>query len=147
MIVALAGLGGWLGYRTYQDTRAQHQRELFLQVGRQGALNLTTIDWESVDADVQRVLDSATGVFYDDFSKRSQPFTEVVRQAKSKSVGSITEAALESETGDSAQVLVAVRVTTSNVGAAEQEPRHWRMRLTVQKVGQDAKVANVAFVP
>ena len=46
-----------------------------------------------------------------------------------------------------AQVLVAVTVTTSNVGAPEQEPRAWRMRLTVQKVGDDAKVSNVEFVP
>ena len=59
-VVALAVLVGWLGFRTYQSHQAQQQRELFLQVGRQAALNVTTIDWEHADADVQRVLDSAT---------------------------------------------------------------------------------------
>jgi Mce-associated membrane protein len=44
-------------------------------------------------------------------------------------------------------VLVAVTVKTSNAGAAEQEPRAWRMRLTVKKVGDEAKVSNVEFVP
>ena len=147
LVVVLAGLTGWLGFRTYQSHQADEQRKLFLQVGRQGALNLTTIDWQHADADVQRILDSATGTFYDDFQKRAQPFVEVVKQAQSKSVGTIAEAGLESESDDGAQVLVAVTVKTSNAGAPEQAPRAWRMRISVQKVGDEAKVSNVVFVP
>jgi Mce-associated membrane protein len=146
-VVALATLTGWLGYRTYQSHQAAEQRNLFLQVGRQGALNLTTIDWHEADANVQRILESATGTFYDDFQKRAQPFVEVVKQAQSKSVGTISEAGLESESDDGAQVLVAVTVKTSNAGAPEQQPRAWRMRISVQKVGDEAKVSNVEFVP
>ena len=147
LVVALAGLTGWLGFRTYQSHKAEEQRNLYLQVGRQGALNLTTIDWQQADANVQRILDSATGTFYDDFQKRAGPFVEVVKQAQSKSVGTIAEAGLESESDDGAQVLVAVTVKTSNAGAPEQSPRAWRMRISVQKVGDDAKVSNVEFVP
>jgi len=149
LVVALAGLAGWLGFRTYQSHQADEQQKLFLSVGRQGALNLTTIDWQHADADVQRILDSATGTFYDDFQKRAQPFMEVVKQAQSKSEGTIAEAGLEPQsiTANGAQVLVAVTVKTSNAGAPDQAPRAWRMRLTVQKVGDEAKVANVEFVP
>lgn len=146
-VVALGALVGWLGFLAYQSHQAQAERELFVRVGRQGALNLTTIDWQHADTDIQRILDSATGTFYDDFSKRSQPFIEVVKKAQSKSVGTITEAGLESESGNEAQVLVGVRVNTSNVGATEQQPRFWRMRISVKKVGGEAKVSNVAFVP
>jgi Mce-associated membrane protein len=147
LVLALGGLTGWLGFRAYESHHADEQRKLFLQVGRQGALNLTTIDWEHADADVQRILDSATGTFYDDFQKRVQPFVEVVKQAQSKSVGTIAEAGLESVSDNEAQVLVAVTVKTSNAGAPEQEPRAWRMRISVEKVGDDAKVSNVEFVP
>lgn len=147
VVVALAGLTGWTGFRAYKAYQGEKQRELFLQVGRQGAINLTTIDWEHAEADVQRVLDSATGTFYDDFQNRSAPFVEVVKQAQSKSVGTISEAGLESASSDEAKVLVAVSVNTSNLGAPQQEPRAWRMRLTVTKVGDDAKVSNVEFVP
>ncbi len=147
LVVALAALTGWLGFRTYQSHKADEERNLFLQVGRQGALNLTTIDWQQADANVQRILDSATGTFYDDFQKRAQPFVEVVKQAQSKSVGTIAEAGLESESDNGAQVLVAVTVKTSNAGAPEQAPRAWRMRISVQKVGDEAKVSNVEFVP
>jgi len=146
VVVALIALAGWLGFRDYQTHQARQQRELLIQVGRQGAINLTTIDWKHADTDVQRILDSATGTFYDDFSKRSKPFLDVVKKAQSKSVGTVSEAGLESQSDDEAQVLVAVSVNTSSIGAAEQEPRHWRMRISVKKIGDEAKVSNVAFV-
>jgi Mce-associated membrane protein len=145
--VALAGLTGWLGFRTYQSHRADEQRKLFLQVACQGALNLTAIDFQQADKDVQRILDSATGTFHDDFQKRSLPFVQVVKQAQSKSIGTISEAGVESESDDSAQVLVAVQVKTSSAGMPEQAPRAWRMRISVQKVGDEAKVSNVEFAP
>ncbi len=147
LVLALGGLSGWLGFRAYESHQADEQRKLFLQVGRQGALNLTSINFENAEADVQRILDSATGTFYDDFQKRAQPFIDVVKQAQSKSVGTIAEAGLESDSENEANVLVAVTVKTSNAGAPEQEPRAWRMRISVQKVGDEAKVSNVEFVP
>jgi Mce-associated membrane protein len=147
MVVVLAGLVGWLGFRAYQSHQAQAPRSQFLQVARQGALNLTTIDWQHAEADVHRILDGATGEFYDDFAKRSQPFIDVLKKAQAKTVGTITEAGLESQTADSAQALVAVSVQTSNAGEQEQVPRAWRMRIDVQKVGDQVKVSNVGFVP
>ncbi len=146
-VLALGGLVGWVGWRAYQSHEDAQQRALFLQVGKQAALNLTTIDFEHADADVKRILDSATDAFYDDFSQRSQPFIDVVKQAKSKSTGEIAAAGLESEDKDGAQVLVAVTVKTSNAGAPEQAPRAWRMRVSVRQVGDEAKVSNVEFVP
>jgi Mce-associated membrane protein len=147
VVVGLAALVGWLGFRTQQSHQAQAQRNQFVQAARQGALNLTTIDWQRADADVQRILDSATGGFYDDFAKRSQPFIELVKQVKSTTVGTVTEAGLESQTADTAQVLVAVTVTTTNAGAQQPDPHAWRMRISVQKAGDQMKVSNVEFVP
>lgn len=150
IVVAFAGFGGligWLGYRAYQSHQDQLQRNLFLQIARQGALNLTTINYTEVEADVQRIVDSTTGTFRDDFTKRSPSFISVVKQAQSKSQGVINEAALESEQGNTAQVLVAVTVNTSLAGVAEQQPRAWRMRIVVQKVDDGVKVSNVEFVP
>src|SRR6185312_605637 len=67
LVVALGGLTAWLGFRAYESHRADAQRQLFLEAGRQGALDLTTIDFTQADQDVQRILDKATGQFYDDF--------------------------------------------------------------------------------
>jgi Mce-associated membrane protein len=146
IVATLTGLAGWLGYRAYDKHEAQVHRDIFVQTARQGAVNLTTISYTEIDADVQRILDSATGAFRDDFEKRSQPFIEVVKAAQSQSEGTITEAGLESARRDSAQVLVAVAVK-SRTAAGEQSPREWRMRIDVQAVGDGAKVSNVVFVP
>ncbi|MCV7258696.1 Mce protein [Mycobacterium shimoidei] len=156
-VTALAGLTGWLGYRVHQDRDAQARRDLYVQVARQAAINLTTIDYTEVDSDIKRILDSATGTFHDDFQHRSQPFVDVVKQVKSKSEGSVSEAALVSDTKDQAQVIVAVSVKTTTVAAApEQEPRRWRLRITVERTegsgnsensSDSAKVSNVEFVP
>ena len=146
LAAVLAGLTGWLGYRAYEEHEAQAQRDLFVQTARQGAVNLTTINYTQADADVQRILDLATGAFRDDFEQRSKPFIEVVRAAQSKSEGTVTDAGLESQRGDSAQVLVAVAVKSRTAGG-EEAPREWRMRIEVQSVGDDAKVSNVVFVP
>lgn len=147
IVAVMAGLVGWFGFRYSQLHRDQHDRELFLQIGRQAALNLTTISYTHVDADVQRILDSSTGAFHDDFRNRSQPFMDVVKQSQSTTEGSITEAGLESVSGETAQVLVTVAVTMSNGGVAQQEPRAWRMRIDVQKIDEGGKVSNVQFVP
>jgi Mce-associated membrane protein len=146
-VLALGGLTGWLGYRANQSRDMDRQRQTFLEVGRQGAINLTTLDYEHIDADVQRILDSATGTFYDDFQQRAPAFVDVVKQVKSKSVGTVTEAAIEpGDTTTQAEVLVAVNVRSVIVGQPDQQPRAWRMRILVQKIQDDTKVSNVEFV-
>jgi Mce-associated membrane protein len=146
VVATLAGLAGWLGYRAYEKHEAEARRALFVQTARQGAVNLTTINYTEVETDVHRIIDSATGAFRDEFEQRSQPFIQVVKAAQSKSEGTVSEAGLESQQGDSARVLVAVAVKSRTAGG-EEAPREWRMRIGVRVVGNDAKVSDVVFVP
>lgn len=146
-LLALTFVCGWLGYSAYQEKKAAHLRQELLQVARQGAVNLTTIDFEHADADVKRILDSSTGQFFDEFSARSAPFIKVVQKVQSNSVGSVTAAGLESVSGQEGQVLVAVTVKTTTKGVPDEQPRYWRMRMTVTKQGADTKVSKVEFVP
>ncbi len=146
LVVALVALTGWLGFRFYQVQQQQQLRTMFVDTARQGAVNLTSIDWEHAEDDVQRVLDSSSGQFYDDFQRRSKSFLEVVKQIKSKSVGTVTSSALQSNTADEAKVLVSVTVRSTNAGVPEQKPQAWRMVLTVQDIDGKAKVSNVEFI-
>lgn len=146
LVMTIGGLAGWLGYRALQAQREAALRAMFVQMARQGALDLTTIDYTHADSDVHRILDGATGKFRDDFQSRSQPLVDVVKQAQSKSQGTITEAGLESFHQDSAQVLLAVGVTTTYAGN-QSDSKAWRMRIDMQKVGNTAKMSNVEFVP
>jgi Mce-associated membrane protein len=146
LIMVIGGLAGWLGCRAQQAHREATLRGMFVQMARQGALDLTTIDYTNADSDIQRILDAATGQFRDDFQARSQPFVDVVKRARSKTEGTITEAGLESFHGDSAQILVAVTVRTTSAGN-QLDPKAWRMRIDVQKTGDSAKMSKVEFVP
>jgi len=146
-VVALGSLVGWLAFQTYETRRAEQQRDLLVGVARQAAVNLTSIDFTRVDADLQRILESSTGKFHDEFQTRSQPFADVVKHAQSKSEGTVTAAGLESQIDGHGQVLVAVSVKTAIPGAPEQPSRSWRMRISVQNDSDGAKVSDVQFVP
>jgi len=74
----------------------------------QAALNLTTIDYAEADADIKRVLDSATGDFKDEFQRNSIGFADVMRKAQAKTTGTVTAAGNEFVNGDTAQILVAM---------------------------------------
>ena len=136
-----------LGFRDYQARDREDVRAEMVAAATRGAVNLTTIDYERVDEDVQRILDSSTGAFRDDFEKRADSFKEAARKAQSKSVGTVAEAAVESVDGDQGRVLVAVTVMTSNRGVPEQSPRGWRTRVGVVQTEDGMKVSQVEFVP
>jgi Mce-associated membrane protein len=146
-VVAVTALAGWLGWQTMQAHDEQQQRAVILQVGRQAAIDLTSIDYTTVDADIQRVLKASVGTFHDEFKSNATAFANVVRQAQTKSQGSVTEAGVEAINGPTAQILVTASVKTSSAGAPEQNPRVWRMRITVAQTPDGAKVSNVGFVP
>lgn len=147
LVAVLVVLCGWLGYRVNQDSQENQLRATLMQVAKQAAVNLTTIDYLNAESDVQRIIDSATGQFAEDFRARSAPFIDVVKQAKSQSVGTVTEAGLESVSAQQGRVLVSVTVKTTTDGKAEEQPRYWRMRMTVSQLSDGAKVADVEFVP
>lgn len=143
----LAAVNTWAGWRDVQARRTDEMREQMVAAGREGALALTTIDHNEVDHDVQRILDVSTGAFRDDFAQRAEPFKAAARKAQSTSVGTVREAGLEAVDGDSARVLVALTVMTSNRGEPAQRSQSWRTRVTVTGVDGGFKVAAVEFVP
>lgn len=148
-LIAVGCLAGWFGYAAYHAHLETTTDEQFVQVARQGALNLANISSASVQQDVQRIVDSSTGSFLSDFQQRAPTFTEFVTKAQSRSEATVREAGLESRTATEGRVLVALSVKVTAVGVPENDPpRSWRMRVTVQKVDKDnMKLSNVEFVP
>lgn len=142
-LVVLLAIAGW---RDMQVRRDEDVREQMLQAGRAGLIALTTVDHEQVDNDVQRILDASTGSFRDDFEQRADGFKDAARKAESKSVGTVSEAAIESADRDEGRVLVAMTVMTTNRGVPEQQPQAWRTRVTLTRTGDGFKVAVVEFV-
>ncbi|MGV1088645.1 MAG: mammalian cell entry protein [Mycobacterium sp.] len=146
-LAVLIAVTGWLAYRDISVRHAEQSRQEMVQAAREGALSLTTLDYEHVDENVQRILDASTGSFRDDFEQRAKPFADAARKAQSKSVGTVAAAGVESDSGGEGRVLVAMTVMTSNRGVPERQPKAWRIRVTVTGTDQGFKVSQVEFVP
>lgn len=122
---------------------------VYVQTARQTVLNLTTINPDTAQEDVDRLLAGASGDFQAEFEGREGPFVEVVQQARVDSVGEIIEAGLESSGDDYGEVLVAARAMVQNSDNAEPEPepRDFRLRVRVVDDGGVMTASRVEFVP
>ena len=108
---------------------------------------LLSIDHGKADADVKRVLDLSIGAFRDDFASRSEDFIKTARESKAVTVGSVTAAALDSTYPGNAVVLVAASSQVTNSNGARNDPRPWRMSVTMSLDENEWKMSNVEFVP
>ncbi|MGV9819292.1 hypothetical protein [Nocardia xishanensis] len=147
-VLVLALVGGAIASVFVARSAAERdeRRTAYVQTARQAILNLTTIRADSAKEDIDRILSMASGQFKTEFDGRVDPFLSIVQQAKVVSNGEIVEAALESDTDDSAKVLVAAKQTLTNAGQAEPQTRFYRFRVTVTRTDSGLSASNVEFV-
>jgi Mce-associated membrane protein len=146
LICAFAGASGYMVWQDHAATQREQRAASFIAGARQGIVNMTSLDFNRAKEDVQRVLDSSTGQFRDDFQQRAKDFASVVEQSKVVTQGTVTAAALESMDQHSASVLVSATSRISNSAGAKDEPRMWRLRVTVTEEGGQYKMSKVDFI-
>jgi Mce-associated membrane protein len=142
--LALTGLMIWQHHKV--NAQRAHEAE-FVTSATEGVVALLSIDYNRAKADVQKVIDHSTGSFRDDFTKGADDFVKTAEQSKAVTVGKISAAALESENGDTGVVLLAASSQVTNANGARQDPRAWRMSVTMTRDGGKLKMSNVEFVP
>jgi Mce-associated membrane protein len=145
-ICALLGASGWMTWHHHHVLQEQQRAAAFIAAARQGVINLTSLDFNKAKEDVQRVLDSATGEFRDDFQRRADDFESVVKDSKAVTEGSVAATALESMDNESAVVLVLANERVTNLAGAKDQPRTFRFRVSVVHDGAELKVSKVEFV-
>ncbi|MDR3658640.1 MAG: hypothetical protein P4L48_24240 [Mycobacterium sp.] len=151
IVVILGALAG-SGYMFKEHRDAVRQRERaaeFAAAARQGVVTLTSLDFNNAKQGVQHILENSTGSFKDDFIKMADDFTKVVEQSKVISQGSVQATAvdLDTMTDNSAVVLVGSTSEVTNAAGAKQDPRNYRLIVTVARDGGQLKIAKVEFVP
>ena len=79
----------------------------------------------------------------------SGDFVKVVEQSKVISRGTVQAAAVDMDTmtKDSAVVLVACTSEVTNAAGAKQDPRTYRLIVTMTREGGQLKMSKVEFVP
>lgn len=147
LICAFLGASGYMVWNHNETIERSHRAANILSGARQGVVNLTSMDFNKAKEDVQRVIDSSTGPFRDDFQARAKDFTTVVEQSKVVTQGSVNAAAVQTINGDFALVLVAATSHVTNAAGAKDAPRNWRLKVTVKNDGGQYKMSNVEFIP
>lgn len=147
LICAFIGASGYMMWQRHETVERNQRAANFIAGARQGVVNLTSMDFNKAKEDVQRVIDSSTGQFRDDFQARAKDFTTVVEQSKVVTQGTVNAAAVQSVNGDAALVLVAATSHITNAAGAKDEPRNWRLKVTVKNDGGQYKMSNVEFIP
>jgi len=145
-ICALLGASGWMLWH-HQTVQSERQRSAaYIAAAKQGVVNLTSLDFNNAKEDVQRVLDSSTGEFRDDFQRRADDFASVVKDSKAVTQGSVKATAVESMGKDSAVVLVLANERVTNSAGAKDDSRAFRFRVSVVREGDQLKISKVEFV-
>jgi Mce-associated membrane protein len=147
LICAFVGASGYMVWQRHETTERNQRTANFIAGARQGVVNMLSLDFKRAKEDVQRVIDSSTGQFRDDFQQRAKDFTTVVEQSKVVTEGSVNAAGVQSIDGNSALVVVAATSRITNAAGAKDEPRRWRLKVSVTDDGGQYKMSKLEFVP
>ena len=146
-IVALAALSGFMVWNHRQAERLDQQYAEYSAAARQAVVSLMSLDFNNAEADVSRIIDNSTGQFRDDFEGAAQDFVQIAQESQVVTDVTVNAAAVQSMSDDSAEVLVAATSRVTNTTGAEQQPRSWRLAVSLQREGDQIKMSKVEFVP
>ena len=139
------------GFMVWQHQKVADQRRLsaeFTAAARQDVINLMSMDYAKAEESVQRVLDGSTGKFRANFEETSDEFIKALQDEKIITKATVNDAAVDSMTDDSAVVLVSATSRREGPKAPkdQQQPRVWRVVLTLERADGQIKMSGVEFV-
>lgn len=144
---ACLALTGFMLWQHREVAAQRSQDRQFVDAARAGVTALLSIDHTRAQSDVQRVLDLSTGPFREDFQRSAEDFVKTAVDSKAVTTGTVNAAALDTREGDSGVVMVAATSEVTNVNGANQDPRPFRISVTVTRDGDTPKMSDVEFVP
>ena len=121
-------------------------RDSALQAGRQAILNLDALSAATIDADLKKVLDGATGQFKTQFQQAQKDLKSLVVSRKTSSEGTILSAGVVRADSASATVLVAVDRLVKDSTNAAGTTAHDRWKVSLELRGGRWLVATLDAV-
>lgn len=123
-------------------------RDAVVAAARSEALNLTTISYQTANADLARILAGATGALRAQFAAEQAHFADTLAPDKSVSTGDVLAVGLVHSSASTAQADVAIDATvttTPSGGKAQSVLKHYRMVMRLVKLNDRWLVSDVAF--
>ncbi len=145
--VALLASSGYMIWNHRQAEKLLQQNAEYAAAARQGVVTLMSLDFNTAQENVQRIIDNSTGQFRDDFEQQAADFIAVAQDSEVVTDVTVNSTAVETMTDESAVVLVAAASRVTNASGANQEPRTWRLSVGLQREDGQIKMSKVEFVP
>lgn len=146
VLFALLGLSGFMAWKGHGAEQLRQSEAEAAAVARQGVVNIMSLDFTNAQGDVQRVLDSATGKFRDDFQSESEFLIKALEESKVVTEVTVNGVAVESVSDDAAVVLVAAQSKASNATDPRQDPQQFRVAVTLARDSGALKMSQVDFL-
>jgi Mce-associated membrane protein len=137
--VLLAGASAVLGWTVLSHKRDSNAlrdaREAALTAARQEIVNLDSLDHATIDRDLKRVVDGATGDFKDQFTRAQGDLKALTVERKSVATGKVLWAGIVRADTDTATILIAADRTVRDATDTEGGIAHDRWRVDLEKHG------------
>ncbi|MGB3483250.1 MAG: Mce protein [Mycobacterium sp.] len=129
VFITAVGLAGVFGWRLKQQDDAAAAGRAALDVARNYAVTLTSVDNATIDNNFTQVLNGATGEFKDMYSQSAAQLRQLLIDNKAVSHGTVVDSAIKSATTNKVEVLIFVDQSISN--SANPQPRIDRSRVAI----------------
>lgn len=112
---------------------AQSASAAALDTARSYAVTITTYDYRELDQNIADVLEGATGEFKDQYSGASKSLRQLIEEAKATAKGTVIDASVKSATDDTAEVMLFVDQSVTNVGTKQPRIDRNRVLMTLER--------------
>lgn len=151
LTVALLGTlaaGVVFGRQWYDQRQLDTARRQALAAARQETVDFVSISAATIDEDLKRIADGATGDFRDEFTRDMPQVRAAVVENKVQANGTVLRAALVSVSTRVAVVLVALDATVKNTNAPDGRLSHYRIQVSLNRDGGSGRwlVSQLQFV-
>jgi len=147
VIAGLLSVTGWMLWEHRKAAAERHRTAEYAAAARQGVVNLMSMDYTQATESVQRVIDDSIGKFKNNFEDSSQDLIKALQDSKMVTKVTVNDAAVEAMDDETATVLVAATSHREgpNAPKEDQQPRVWRVMVTMQRDGGQIKMSDVEF--
>lgn len=150
VILLVAGLLGGTGFMLWEHKKAsdeRHRTAEYAAAARQGVVNLMSMDYNQAKESVQRLIDDSVGKFQNNFQETSEDLIKALQDSKMITKVTVNDAAVEQMDDQTAVVLVAATSHREgpNAPKEDQQPRVWRVVVSLQRDGGQIKMSDVEF--
>ncbi len=146
VLVVAAAAAAWFGYRWNEHRVADQTRAEAVSAARQAMKNFMEVNPASLDTDMQRVADSATGDFKAEFEDDRATLKKTYEEKKIEAHGEVLAAATDARNSDRDSVRVLLVVDQNVKAGTSSQLRHYRLQLDMVSEGDRWLVSTLSFV-